>query len=289
MKARNLKLLPLLIFVAAGCNSEPPSTMPTADQKAVATSSPVKDARPDSGSHSASGDTVPAAKTAVSSPTASKTSETSPAPKPAASTTSASSPPSSVPPALKSEGYEYSGVARTTPLDMEETTSVSPSQVVTGSQTITCTEVKADKAVYTVDRSGGLANLGSETWTVTKDGVFSKSSLVDVGDHAMELPASPKPGVTWKVHMKAERSDAQMDIDNVFKVVRKEKVTTKGGTFDDALLVEQIGTGTMQSKNVRTVSHSWYVKGLGLVKADMKVTYKDGTSQSVMVQETSSK
>jgi hypothetical protein len=172
---------------------------------------------------------------------------------------------------------------------MELTMSSSPGKIITGSQTITLKEIKGGKAVYNVDRSGGLADLGTEEWTVDKDGLYTtKSSMMELGDKAMELPAKPTPGMTWKVHTKVDRPEIKMDMSITFRIVGKQKVHTKGGEFDNALLVEQDGTGTLQEKKVRTVSQNWYVKGLGLVKANMKTIPSTGKPQTLEIQETKS-
>jgi hypothetical protein len=104
----------------------------------------------------------------------------------------------------------------------------------------------------------------------------------------MELPADPKPGMTWKVHTKSTNPAAAMDMDMTFKIIGKQKVSTKAGTFPDALLVEQDGVGTLQNQKVRTESQNWYVKGVGLVKATMKNHLPGNKTESLTIQETKS-
>jgi hypothetical protein len=172
---------------------------------------------------------------------------------------------------------------------MELVMSSEPGKVTTGSQTITLKESKNGRSIYTVDRSGGLASLGTEEWTVNGKGVYTtKSSMMTLGDDAMELPAHPKPGMKWKFHTKSDQATAKMDMEISCTVVGKEDVKTKGGSFKDALVVEQDGTGTVQGKKVRTESKNWYVKGLGLVKATLKNHLPDGTDQTLSIQETKS-
>lgn len=264
------------------------------------------------GCHSASSDSK-------STPDAQSTSETMPSSAPASAPASApesgiatvppsvsTAPPSTSPPAVSStppsasrpaksfqlagnEGLEYSGVQHGKPIDMELVMSSEPGKVTTGSQTTTLKESKDGNSVYTVDRSGGLASLGTEEWTVNAKGVFtSKSSMMTLGDDAMELPAHPKPGMKWKFHTKSEQATAKMDMEITCQVVGNEDVKTKGGTFKNALVVEQDGTGTVQGKKVRTESKNWYVKGLGLVKATLKNHLPDGTDQTLSIQETKS-
>ncbi len=77
-----------------------------------------------------------------------------------------------------------------------------------------------------------------------------------------------------------------MDTENTFKIVGKCKsVTTKAGTHKAALMVEQSSTGTLQGKKVRTESQSWYVKGLGLVKQQMKIIREGDKPATIVIQE----
>jgi hypothetical protein len=276
MKNGLLKLLPLSLLVAVGCNSGQTTQAASADQSG---SSKTPSASSDSKS-SVSGTPVPDSSTPAT--TGDKSAAASPPP--------ASTPPAALPASLHHEGFDYSGVTHTAPIDLEMTSTANPGAVTTGSQTITFDGIKDGKAIYKVDRTGGLAAIGTEEWTISKDGVFmSKSSIVDAGGMAMELPAHPKPGMTWKFHAKASSAGINMDMVMTLTILRKEKVTTKAGTFEDALVVEQDGVGTMQTQKTRTVSQNWYVKGLGLVKAEMKTVGPDGKTQSVSIQETNAK
>jgi hypothetical protein len=180
-------------------------------------------------------------------------------------------------------------VGYTKPIDMELTVS-DQGAIRTGSQSIKLKGIKDGKAVYTVDRTGQLAILGSEEWTISDKGVFTtKSSMMDVGADAMELPADPKPGMTWSVHTKSDQPTAKMDMQMSFKVIGKQSVTTKAGKFRDALVIEQDGKGTLQGQKVRTESKNWYVKGIGLVKATMTNHIEGGKTESLTIQETNVK
>ncbi len=191
-----------------------------------------------------------------------------------------------VPPELKHAGYEYEGLTNTKPVDMELVASGRP-DVITGSQSVTLIGVKDGKATYKIERTGKLSILGSDEVSVEKDGVYTNSSSVaKLSAHAMELPASPKPGDKWNFHVTSDQKDSEMDMETTCKVVGIQKVKTKGGTYDNALLVEQTSKGKLRGKNVRTVSRSWYVKGIGTVKADLTTTNPDGKTESLTIQET---
>jgi|GEM_PF-1982858 len=191
-----------------------------------------------------------------------------------------------VPKELMHEGYQYEGLSNNKPIDMELVVS-GRSDIITGSQSVTFDGMKDGKAMYRVERTGGLSMLGSDTMAVEKDGIYNlKSSVASLSNHAMELPANPKPGMTWKFHVSSDKKDSQMDMATECKVVGIQSVKTKGGTYDKALLVEQDSTGLLAGKNVRTVSRSWYVKGIGTVKADLTTHNADGSTQTLTIQET---
>ena len=282
MKNRLLTILPLLVFVVAGCNSGP-------EEKVAPTSGVVADKVPSGGNvnKTTTAEMTGAAPTggsADASPTKNPDGigggVGAPPPKPPTPVS-----PIPAPTNIKHEGYQYSGAENTRPVDLELTMSSQPNQVTTGAQIITHTNATGDKAFYTVERTGGLQMLGTEEWMIDKDGVFTtKSSKMSFGDRAMELPADPKPGMSWTVHPKADKTSGNMDMLMTFKIIGKETVTTKKGMHPDALRVEQIGEGTVQSHKIRTVSQNWYVKGLGLVKAEMKST-ADGKTDTIMIQE----
>jgi len=261
------------VFVAAtGCNSETKDTPPPTTSKLDATTSnsPPKSPAPD---------TKPLVTTDAPKPSQSS-SESTPTP--------ASKPPSAseLPASLKHEGYEYEGLANSKPMDMELVQG-GANNVITGSQSITLKEVKNGVATYTVERTGGLSVLGSEIWSLESDGIYTtSSSLASLSPRAMELPASPKPGMTWHFHLKSDNPDNKMDVENNCKVIGFEPVTTKARSYEKALLVEQNGSGTLRNQKVRTVSRIWYVKGIGTVKAQVKDSLPDGKSQTLTIQET---
>jgi hypothetical protein len=64
------------------------------------------------------------------------------------------------------------------------------------------------------------------------------------------------------------------------RIVGKERLQTKAGSFDCFILEETITTKSMMMKNVERIK-SWYAYGIGLVK---EITYdKNGKSVSIMI------
>ena len=294
MKLRPWTLIPFALVVAAGCNSES-STPKDGDAKASADTSATSPASAPASSPASAPASAPATEpsTPPSSPSSAPAPTDTPSVAPGSPATAPPAKPVDVPkPAAKTitnEGLEYAGVKHSKPIDMELVMSSEPGKVTTGSQTVTLKESKPDKLVYSVDRSGGLAALGTEEWTVTPKGVFTtKSSMMTLGDDAMELPASPKPGMTWKFHTKSDQANASMDMEISCKILGQEDFKTKGGSYKNALVVEQDGVGTVKDQKVRTESKNWYVKGLGLVKATLKNHLPNGKIESLSIQETMS-
>lgn len=308
MSNHSMRSIPSLTIAAVfavalyGCGKDGSDS--TASSASSASSSPVS--TPESSSAPASSpDSAPssapssAASTAPSSSPASTLSSASAVPPtkakapkadaPKSKTTADKSAGSGLPQSIVHDGYAFSGVSFVKPLDMELTIS-DQKAVRTGSQQIKLKEVKDGKAVYSVDRTGQLAILGTEEWTVTDKGVYTtKSSMMDLGPDAMELPAHPTPGMSWKVHTKSSQPTASMDMQMTFKVVGFEPVSTKAGKFKNALVIEQDGTGTLEGQKVRTESKNWYVKGIGLVKATMTNHLASGKTELMTIQETNAK
>jgi len=286
---RLLALIPVALVIAIGCDPEPKTGAPSStalNEKSTPSTDPSKGISKDAGTSSPSlspttlvggsskpetkDDKAPAVPT-ISTPVvpASKTAD------------------SGVPPELKHVGYEYEGLANASSIDMELDIS-GQSSPITGSQQVTFKGIKDGKASYVVERTGGLEALGSENISLEKDGIYTTHSTVaKLSPHAMELPADPKPGMKWTMHTSADSKTAKMDMEITCKVIGTQSVTTKVGTYKDALLVEQDGVGTLQGKKVRTVSKNWYVKGLGNVKADLTTYDQDGKqAQTLTIQET---
>ncbi|MDR3688852.1 MAG: hypothetical protein P4L46_05695 [Fimbriimonas sp.] len=275
-------LLPIVAVLAVACNSatkdadaaKPPSDTSSASSSASsagqATSQPAEPAKTES----------PAATPAVTPATA------PPKKGPDKDEAAVGAAAVLVPPELSHLGYEYDGLANTKPIDMQIDVKET-GQILTGSQTVAFKGVKDGKATFDIERTGGLSALGSEVASVEKDGVFTLSSTIaKLSPHAMELPAAPKPGMTWHFHIFSDKTDSKIDMETTCKVVGFEPVTTKVGTYPDALLVSQTGKGTLQGQKVRTESKNWYVKGLGTVKAVLKTNLPNGKSETLTLQET---
>lgn len=197
-------------------------------------------------------------------------------PKPADATSDAPKPElASLPSELKHAGFEYYGLNNANAVELEI---VSGTQVHTGTQTTTLEKIEDGKATFHVDRTGGLAMLGSGDYSLEKDGVYAIASSLGTISRSIELPADVAPGKSWTVDFKLEASGgSNLQYNATMKAVAIEKVKTKAGTFD-AIRIESAGPGTHSDKPIQMTMKGWYAKGEGAVK--MEMTIKDETGQT---------
>lgn len=190
--------------------------------------------------------------------------------------------PASLPDALKNDAFEYYGLGNTKTLKY---------QIVQGegglpqdaNRTVVPGKTEGDKAIYVLKQTGGLASEGDITLSLEKDGIYAMSSSANkIKPHSLEMPAKLDVGGGWKDH--TEMSDQKIVLDNDLKIVGRERVSTPGGTFDDALHVTSTGQGIYQGDPVELTTESWYVRGLGPVKQIVEVTSKAKPKRSFTMQ-----
>lgn len=206
----------------------------------------------------------------------------------AGGTETGKTPPSggAVPVELQNDAYHYYGLGNPKPMPMEM--KVSGGKPTTGTQSIEYTGVRDGKAIFMLRHTGGLAELGDNTLSLEKDGLYSiATSIGKGGDHEIELPASLKIGTTWPVKSEYTTSDGRkISTVATFKVVRNEKVTVPGGTYD-ALFISSDGTAVLDKEKVRMVTLNWYVKDHGLVKTEIITINPASKAKSTyLIQET---
>jgi len=191
-----------------------------------------------------------------------------------------------IPDALKHDGYEYYGLSSQEPVTLEVSSS-GIQGIQTGTQSFRFREMKDGAAIFEVERTGNLESLlGNMTLAVEPDGVYVReSSIAKVGDRDVEMPAKLEPGTTWKTTTISEQADKELNIANEFKVVGTEAVKTKVAEYPDALLIQSTGEGTVKGQKVRMETKSWYVKGRGGVRAEVKSTDASGTTTTITIQE----
>lgn len=201
--------------------------------------------------------------------------EQTPPKEPAAST-------EEVPADLKHAAFDYYGLASGKDLTLEIRTSTKP-EVYTGGQKAVLKSVKDGKATYSIERSGGLAEMlgKSQDVVVDKNGIYAISiEGAPIEPIQQELPADMSPGKTWTSKSKFSLSGQEFVTDTKFRIVGPEKVTTKLGTFD-AILVINEGMNIVGGQKMQITAKAWYVKGMGEVK--VALTSKNTTGQTATV------
>jgi len=187
---------------------------------------------------------------------------------------------------LKHKGFDYFGLANEKPMNMQ-VTATGRSEITTGTQTVQLMELRDGKATFQVTRTGRLEELlGTDTVSLEPDGVYITASSKNYHGHDKELPADPQPGTTWDYRLKMNNSTQNLDVYNKFKVEGIGKVTTKLGSYNNALHVVTTGDGTVQGTKVKIKADYWYVPGRGGVKYTMVVTPATGKPDTIVVQET---
>jgi len=175
-----------------------------------------------------------------------------------------------IPASLKGDAYDYYGLANAEPIKMEIRSATPPAR--SGLQTIKLKEIKDGKAIFTVDRTEGLADLGSMELSLDDKGLFVLSTNIGkVEENHLELPNGLAVGKTWNVKSKITRDTGQsVENDATFKVQRTEKVTTPVGTYD-ALLITSTGPATVSGTKMSMSTKGWFVKGRGPVKMEIDI------------------
>lgn len=176
---------------------------------------------------------------------------------------------------LKTDAFEYEGLANDKPMDMEMTRSTEPT-IMTGALITTLKSIKGDEATFEQTYSGGLAALGSMTLSLKKDGIRATSSTVKLTDDGYELPTGLTVGKTWKSRSKGDvEGHGPMDSSQTIKVVGIQPVKTKGGTYPEALVVVSSGPASLDQKKGQMTSKRWFVKNKGLVKMQLELKQGD--------------
>lgn len=193
-----------------------------------------------------------------------------------------------VPADLKNDAFEYYGLGNGRTMTVEILRDGAPSQ--TGTRTVKPGEIKDGKATFVIRQEGGMESEGDITLSLESDGLYAMSSSVNhIKPHSLEMPPKLEVGGGWKDHTEMTQSSQKIVLDNDLKIVGKERVSTPGGTFDEALHVKSTGTGKFGSRPATLTTESWYVRGVGPVKQVLGIVYKDGQKQSVTVQLADSK
>lgn len=225
----------------------------------------------------ASATTAPAASPSPASRPSPPSSPAGTAPKPAetSSTETATTKPvpPTVPDSLKTDAYEYYGMASEKPQKVTITMEQNGTKTYPGTHTITLVSASPDKAVFQETQTGAPSGDNNQTVSLTKDGIF-----IDAVDpyklktpHVLQLPTGLTPGKTWPYTIELDMGGSTLKVTSIGKVVGPQTIKTKSGPMQ-ALYVTGDGAGTYGSSKVQLKDDWWYVKGKGLMKSKDTLT-----------------
>ncbi len=180
-----------------------------------------------------------------------------------------------MPDALKHDGFAYYGLGQDKILEYEfvsmEGAAGSP-----GTSRADLVTAEDNVAVYSVERSGSLIQLGSERDEVRPDGVYMvEMSIGTLKEPVLSMPADAKVGSTWPSKMQVEAATGATTMEVTNTVEKTEKVTTPAGEFD-AILVVSTGTMSQGDKKAKISSKVWYSKDVGIVQLRLESVDAEG-------------
>lgn len=186
------------------------------------------------------------------------------APKPSAEPAAAPAPPQ-VPDELKHAAYSYYGLSLAKPIRMRLTTPDGTKSE--GEQTVKLLKVENGEAVFSIERTGDLAQLGTDEVTVRKGGVYmTGTTLGTVSGDNLALPADIAPGKTWTSRSDLTQSNgSKLEYTANYRAVGVETVKTPSGSYE-ALMVRSQGPAKIGEQKVTMTTVSYYVKEVGPVK-----------------------
>jgi len=130
---------------------------------------------------------------------------------------------------------------------------------------------------FTVSSSEADKFKYKQTLLIKKDGIYvketyqylkvllfiKKEETFTYSKPLLRFPLPLTPGMEWRWEGDEYSSSGTNKVVVTGKVIKKESVITKAGTFE-AIKLESVVEGSSNSKNTVT---EWYVEGIGLIKA----------------------
>lgn len=190
-----------------------------------------------------------------------------------------------IPANLKTDAYDYYGLACTKTLTYKFTRTGQPD--ATGTQKVVYKGVSDGNPTFVIDRSGDLAILQNEEDITKADGVYTTFAVGSKIDPPMlALPAKLDVGYSWTTDRTVQGQDGKpvkMDITN--KIVGKEKLTVAAGEFDCYKITT---TGQITSDKARPVTGTtWFAPGYGAVKLVLNMKDSSGPDKVDTIELTS--
>ena len=186
-----------------------------------------------------------------------------------------------IPAEVKTEAFDYEGLANTQLQKFVDTASTSSPS--TGTFQVTLKEIKDGKAIFEEVSTGGIAGEQTEKMSADAIGIYHEELAPAklLTPHVIELPAKPAPRLTWTDKTSidygaATGSSMVFTGEETNKVVGIQSIKIKLGTFD-ALEVDTTGTGTFNKDPITVSEKRWFVKGVGIVKQTQIMKLKSRT------------
>jgi hypothetical protein len=178
---------------------------------------------------------------------------------------------------LKSDAYEYYGLARTEPMKFMFKSGNNPAQ--TGSQTIKLMKAEKDFAEFELAYNN-MPQMQSMTLRLDKNGIrISDAASLKQAEDSYELPTGLVPGKTW---VSKTTPDSAISLNATTKVEGTGEVTTPVATYKDALIISLQGTGKAADKTFTMTMKSWLVKGKGTVRTEISNVSGGKTEKTIL-------
>ncbi|MFN7172100.1 MAG: hypothetical protein ACK4P3_04870 [Fimbriimonadaceae bacterium] len=202
-----------------------------------------------------------------------------------------------VPDSVRTEAFSYWGLGSNRPIvyelsypDRNGDGEEPENRTEQGVSSIVFDSAGDDVATFIVQRTGGLNTIGDQTVEARPEGIFTvSSSLGNISEPIMELPAVLEQGKTWssEVELQLDAATAITESFN-YRIEGMEPVTVPLGTFE-AMRVSQSTTVRTKSADgsevVSNVTGSiWYVRDIGIVKVESTIAPESGPAMNVSYQ-----
>lgn len=176
-----------------------------------------------------------------------------------------------IPESLRGNVYDLYGLGNSEKVSYRSTTSGTS---MNGSTTTKLKEVKDGEAVFSMERDGFFAQLGSCELALREDGLyFTVIQGRKLEKPALELPSDIAPGKTWNsehnIDLDVAGSIKKWRAKTQQKAVGFEKVKVPLGEFE-ALKIVGTGEYWLDSSKSSIKSTVWLAKGIGMVKMTLQ-------------------
>lgn len=193
-----------------------------------------------------------------------------------------------LPASIKHDAFAYYGLDNLKTLDLKMNAN---GVDYSGSATAELEKIEGDKAYFKVVRTGTAAeHLGTDSIMVDAQGIHATGNSLGKLTPASHLamPADLKPGKTWNVKTKLVLDNGrELNESSVNKVEGIRDVKTKSGV-EKALFIMTTGDTSLseggETKKMKLTLKRWFVKGTGLVKAEMTFTGPDLPSNTITIE-----